>query len=335
MDTKNIIESGFIKAFISEYFEYKTHSYYPDKDRLLYVMCNSEQEKDKITAKIIKQTRLKIKNLGNEELSFAYVLSCKPESLYNFIEPSERYNFWINKFISDYENNFISFQPIIEAVELFENQLSIKIDENEFWSLYPTSEKPIEQNIYYIIEREVELLLEIENIINDFLENGYWEFDFNEIEKYKNVSKPIENLFNLSELFVQLNRLEMFNDFILPIQQVETKPELQTEIFKNNFDNVKPIEIYNHFKAGLADKGYLTEQELNEYLKAAFELQTIPEALFKFKDAPTKQKITNIFYQYFKNIAGTPHGKQIKYAALLGDYFVGYVTKNVSTNFNK
>jgi hypothetical protein len=335
MDTKNIIEIGFIKAFISEYYEYKIHSYYPDKDRLLYVMCNSEQEKYKITAKKIKQTRLKIKNLGNEELSFAYVLSCKPESLYNFIEPSERYDFWLNKFINDYEDNFISFQPIIEAVELFENQLSIKIDENEFWNLYPTSEKPIEQNIYYIIEREVELLLEIENIINDFLENGCWEFDFNEIEKYKNVNKPIENLFNISELFVQLNRLEMFNDFILPIQQVETKPELQKEIFKNNFDNVKPIEIYNHFKAGLADKGYLTEQELNEYLKAAFELQTIPEALFKFKDAPTKQKITNIFYQYFKNIAGTPHGKQIKYAALLGDYFVGYVTKNVSTNFNK
>ena len=115
----------------------------------------------------------------------------------------------------------------------------------------------------------------------------------------------------------------------------QSKMKWITEIFKNNFDNVKPIEIYNHFKAGLADKGYLTEQELNEYLKAAFELQTIPEALFKFKDAPTKQKITNIFYQYFKNIAGTPHGKQIKYAALLGDYFVGYVTKNVSTNFNK
>jgi hypothetical protein len=85
MDTKNIIESGFIKAFISEYYEYKIHSYYPDKDRLLYVMCNSEQEKDKITAKKIKQTRSKIKNLGNEELSFAYVLSCKPESLHSLI----------------------------------------------------------------------------------------------------------------------------------------------------------------------------------------------------------------------------------------------------------
>jgi hypothetical protein len=126
------------------------------------------------------------------------------------------------------------------------------------------------------------------------------------------------------------------NEQALSIQQIETKPEIeQAGLFENNFDKVKPIEICNHFKVGLVDKGYLTEQELNEYLKAAFELQTIPETLFKIKDASTKQKITNVFYQYFRNIAGTPHGKQKQYAALLGDYFEGYVTKNVSTNFNK
>jgi hypothetical protein len=100
IDTENIIESGFIKAFISEYYEDKIHSHYPDKDRLLYVMCNSETEKDKITAKKIKQTSLKIKKLGNEDLSFAYVLSCKVESLSNFIEPNERFDFWLNKFIN-------------------------------------------------------------------------------------------------------------------------------------------------------------------------------------------------------------------------------------------
>jgi hypothetical protein len=74
---------------------------------------------------------------------------------------------------------------------------------------------------------------------------------------------------------------------------------------------------------------------LNEYLKAAFELKIKPETLFKIQNAPTKQAILKVFYDYYRNIAGKPHGKQNKYAALLGDYFEGFSTTNVSTNFNK
>lgn len=117
----------------------------------------------------------------------------------------------------------------------------------------------------------------------------------------------------------------------LPPQQTETK----TPTFTNNFDNIKPTEIYKHFKAGLVEKGYLTEQEINEYLKAAFELKTIPETLFKIKDAPNKTAIEAVFYRYYKNVAGKMHGKQKKYAALLGDYFEGYKTTTVSSNFSK
>ena len=42
-----------------------------------------------------------------------------------------------------------------------------------------------------------------------------------------------------------------------------------------------------------------------------------------------------VFYNYYKNIAGKPYKKQSQYAALLGDYFEGFNTQNVSTNFNK
>jgi hypothetical protein len=117
----------------------------------------------------------------------------------------------------------------------------------------------------------------------------------------------------------------------LPPQQTETK----TPTFTNNFDNIKQTEIYKHFKAYLVEKGYLTEQEMNEYLKAAFELKTIPETLFKIKDAPNKAAIEAVFYRYYKNVAGKKHGKQKKYAALLGDYFEGYKTTTVSSNFSK
>jgi hypothetical protein len=66
-------------------------------------------------------------------------------------------------------------------------------------------------------------------------------------------------------------------------QQNETKIKQGQPTFTNNFDNINTTEIYKHFKAGLVDKNYLTEHELNEYLIAAFELKTKPETLFKIK----------------------------------------------------
>jgi hypothetical protein len=105
--------------------------------------------------------------------------------------------------------------------------------------------------------------------------------------------------------------------------------------FTNNFDNIKPDEIFMHFKQGLVDKGYLTENELSEYLRAAFELKAIPETLFKLKHTPTKQKIYTIFYNYYKDIAQKKHNRQTEYAALLGDYFEGYKTAIIQTNWAK
>ena len=129
---------------------------------------------------------------------------------------------------------------------------------------------------------------------------------------------------------IQLKRSAM-----IPPQQTKTEIEQGTPTFTNNFDNIKPNEVYIHFKVGLVEKGYLTEQELNEYLKAAFELKTPTERLFKIKDAPNKSTIEAVFYKYYKNVAGKIHGKQTQYAALLGEYFEGYKTITVSSNFSK
>ena len=70
-------------------------------------------------------------------------------------------------------------------------------------------------------------------------------------------------------------------------------------------------------------------------MKAAFESKTIPVTLFKIKDAPNKTIIIAVFYTYYKNVACKIHGKQKQYAALLGDYFEGYKTITVSSNFSK
>ena len=156
--------------------------------------------------------------------------------------------------------------------------------------------------------------------------------DFSEKDFAANYSKAKMYLNNYLKKYLNISSAKKFDD-----QQTdsEKEQEQETSTFTNNFDKTKPTEIYKHFKAGLVEKGYLTEQELNDYLKAAFELKTIPKTLFKIKDAPTKQKLMKVFYEYYKNIAGKPHRKQYQYSALLGDYFEGFNTKNVSTNFNK
>ena len=65
METKEIIESGFVKAFINEYFENKIYSFYPDKDRLLYALCSSEIEEQQVTINQIEITKSKIQIFSN------------------------------------------------------------------------------------------------------------------------------------------------------------------------------------------------------------------------------------------------------------------------------
>jgi hypothetical protein len=225
METKEIIESGFVKAFIAEYFEDKIHSFYPDKDRLLYVLCNTEIEKQQVTEKEIALIKSEIPKLGNEELIFAYLLSCKPKNIsgHNYIKPDHRFDFWLNKFCEHFIDSINKFNPIINACKLFESKISNEDFENDFWELYPVSEKPKESCLPFVIQREAELINEIEYTISEYKENEYWEFDFEEYQKFIDTSKPIELLFSISELLVQLHRLEMFNEFLLPPQQTETK----------------------------------------------------------------------------------------------------------------
>ena len=128
-------------------------------------------------------------------------------------------------------------------------------------------------------------------------------------EKLDDLNKKIEK-----ELTIKDNES-------ISLEPAKSEIENETTNFINNFDNISTDKIYKHFKAGLVDKHYLTEQELNNYLKAAFELKTIPETRFKLKHTPTKQKIYTVFYTYYKDISPKIQGSQEEYAALLGDYF--------------
>ncbi len=195
-----------------------------------------------------------------------------------------------------------------ENFEKFSAQLNKKLTENNNW-------------------KAIEILLKDRflKMINSYL--LWYEQNKPEFEKFKPLC-PYTLMFAIIES-TKKEILIYFPDTLL------TEMEQEQPTFKNNFDKISPTEIYKHFKTGLVEKGYLTQQELNEYLKAAFELRTIPETLFKIKDAPNKSAIEVVFYKYYKNVAGKIHGKQNQYAALLGDYFEGYKTTTVSSNFSK
>jgi hypothetical protein len=227
MEINKIFESGFIKAFIAEYFELKIHSYYPEKHRLLYVLCNNDEEKQLVTAKQIELVKSEIQKLGNEELSFGYLFSCKPEYISgtDYVEPANRFKHWLNIFSKEYQNNTDTFLPILNSINNLKNDFGNEDFEAEFWEIYPNNKKPKESSLVYIIQREADLLSEIEFAILEFRKNEVWEIDFEEFKKFVEISKPIEDLFNLSELLVQLNLLEMFNEFLLSPQKNKTKTE--------------------------------------------------------------------------------------------------------------
>ena len=140
--------------------------------------------------------------------------------------------------------------------------------------------------------------------------------------------------------YYQRTRNKIFKSLINEIQWMsgkESKAEIRVDKvnFQNNFDNNLPTDIYNHFKSGLVDKGYLTEKELKDYLRFAFELKEKPKVLFKLKHTPTKQKIYTIFYEYYKVISQKKHNRQKEYVALLGDYFEGYENTVIGSNWAK
>jgi hypothetical protein len=105
--------------------------------------------------------------------------------------------------------------------------------------------------------------------------------------------------------------------------------------FTNNFDAADEDEIHRYFYDKLVKKKMLTQAELNEFLISAFQENTPAKKRFKLKNVLTKGKVISIFYEYFKEIAQRPHGKQEQYASLLGEYFEGYKTSTIKTNFSK
>lgn len=102
----------------------------------------------------------------------------------------------------------------------------------------------------------------------------------------------------------------------------------------NNFDHIDPQKVFEHFRKGLVDKGHCDLLVLGDYLVHAFEEQKPPAEKFRLNKIDSRKKIMKLFHDYFV-LADKPFGKATAYAGLLGDYFDGFDTENVRTNFSK
>lgn len=116
------------------------------------------------------------------------------------------------------------------------------------------------------------------------------------------------------------------------IEETET---IEQSPFKNNIDNVPESKVIEYFSKNLVDKKYLSKEALDSYLKQAFELKTPPTQKFSFENFPTQAKIRKVFYGYFSTTAGKPSGRKLEYVKLLGEYFNGFETSKIESNFSK
>lgn len=105
--------------------------------------------------------------------------------------------------------------------------------------------------------------------------------------------------------------------------------------FINNFDQVEPNKVYEYFFNSLVKTKYIDESTLKSYLISAFQDMKEPQQKITINNKSTNKKVQEIFYNYYKDIAGKPYGKQQSYIELLGNYFVGFDTKKLKTNFSK
>jgi len=103
--------------------------------------------------------------------------------------------------------------------------------------------------------------------------------------------------------------------------------------FKNKFDSVPENKVIEYFKAELVDTNYLSEKDLHDFIKLAFELEKKPENRFRLSTIEYVTDIYDVFYYYYKEIACKPPKRQNKYVDLLGVYFEGFNSNTIKTNW--
>lgn len=181
---------------------------------------------------------------------------------------------------------------------------------------------------------EKEKLFELFNLYECFTK--LIQFHFPENKRTGVQIKTCEYIIKLGEKIQKLYLPELQKEVTIRTEPTPAETsKVEKESFINKFDKVHETKIIQYFKKNLVEKKYLTESQLNEYLKQAFELRTPPETKYSFNNIDSIENIVNIFYKYYKDITTeSTYGRQKEYFNLLKDYFNGFEKIHLK-NFSK
>lgn len=240
METKEIIDSGFFYAFISNYVDYYVSYHYTDHDRLIYTMCNSDEEKDIATRAEIEKIKKKIFKAGYEYLSMEFIQRYDNSYPVDYSKKENHSDYWDQYFHDFFVRELEgSLTPYTDAQLLIdklpENPSSEDVSDETLFALDLISRE--HRNIPYLIECEKEIIDQIETDIGNYRENDDWEIEHDFYEAYAKQSEALKLLFRLCKLLVQLHRFKMFESFI----------GLKTEEYIRNPLNDR-LEKYGFFK---------------------------------------------------------------------------------------
>jgi len=224
--TKNqIAKSGFFKLFIASYIEQENYLL-TDRLRLLYILADNDEQKQKLTLIEIEKLKDKIKSFNKNEcelLSYSYIASTKPNHP-EFIKVENRFNFWVEKFTENYIDNIIEFNIVTRYYKKMKKYNNDGDFEDKFWNLLKYY-KPEKTDINLIMSNETKLIELIKETIK--WNRGFsdsWEIDFDDFKYFTNTNIPILLLFEHCELLFALETLAMFKSFInKPYEEIEEK----------------------------------------------------------------------------------------------------------------
>lgn len=260
MELDEIFVAGFFRAIIIDYVDYYVHNYYQDHDRLIYTLCNSDEEKDVATLAEIAKIKKKIIKIGYEHLSMDF-MNRYIEGTYPVDHTKEvnHPNYWENYFHEffireiDIQEIGDSFTPFTDAQSIIENlpknYCSEDLDYDTLKAIVWMADQT--QDVPSAIEVEKEIMSWIKIDFERYKEEGEdeWDIDWDLYKGFTEQSQILKLFFKLCKLLVLLYRLKMFKSFLGLKTEEYIRNPLKDKLEKYGFFNlpmVKQIPIDKH-----------------------------------------------------------------------------------------
>lgn len=119
---------------------------------------------------------------------------------------------------------------------------------------------------------------------------------------------------------------------VIPDQIKTDEIKIIDKLKQNEFDDVEPSKVYQHFKQ-LVDNKYITNENFNLFLRTVFVQNKTLTTKIEIIKPNSKQRVQKIFYSYFEKFVQNKYGTKQRYIDLLCNNFTGFNSKTLKTNF--